>query len=85
MSVRYAQGAPKKPKPDKPDKPDKPNKPNKPLIFSNNPGNSGKTAERPIRNRLDVAALMQRADLTDNEKVDRFLKCLKEKKDMELI
>uniref|UniRef100_A0A0G4HDC8 Uncharacterized protein n=1 Tax=Chromera velia CCMP2878 TaxID=1169474 RepID=A0A0G4HDC8_9ALVE len=57
-------GSPKKPKPNKPDKPDKPDKPykpdkpNKPLIFSNKPESSGETAERPIRNRLDVAALM---------------------------
>uniref|UniRef100_A0A0G4G4B5 Uncharacterized protein n=1 Tax=Chromera velia CCMP2878 TaxID=1169474 RepID=A0A0G4G4B5_9ALVE len=28
---------------------------------------------------------MQRANLTDDEKVDRLVKCLKEKKDMELI
>uniref|UniRef100_A0A0G4H8E1 Uncharacterized protein n=1 Tax=Chromera velia CCMP2878 TaxID=1169474 RepID=A0A0G4H8E1_9ALVE len=76
------QGALKKPKPDKPNKP---NKPNKPLIFLNKPRSSGETAERPIRNWLDVAALMQRADLTDGEKVDRLVKCLKEKKDMELI
>uniref|UniRef100_A0A0G4H4K5 Uncharacterized protein n=1 Tax=Chromera velia CCMP2878 TaxID=1169474 RepID=A0A0G4H4K5_9ALVE len=78
MEVRPAWGrALKKPKADKPNKPDKPDivkpdKPNKPLIFSNKPGSSGETAERPIRNRSDVAALMHRADLTDGEKVNRL-------------